>query len=131
MSFPQIFPQGAENTAYAQYFSGSSYLATLAEGDAAVHNVTFAPACRNHWHIHHGAGQILLCTAGEGWYQEHGSPARSLKAGDVVVTNKGVKHWHGAAKDSWFSHLAIEVPGEHTSNEWCDPVSDEAYGTLK
>lgn len=95
--------------------------------------MTFEPACRNNWHIHHasvGGGQILLCVAGEGWYQEWGKPARSLKAGDVVEIPAGVKHWHGAKADSWFSHIAVEVPGTDTRNEWLEAVSDEEYGRL-
>ena len=96
-------------------------------------NVTFEPGCRNNWHIHHaaqGGGQILLCTAGRGWYQEWGKPAQPLAPGDTVVIPPEVKHWHGAAKDSWFSHVALEVPGEDTRNEWCEPVSDEEYTRL-
>ena len=98
-----------------------------------VANVTFEPGCRNNWHIHHatkGGGQILLCVDGEGWYQEKGKPAQSLHPGDVVTISAGVKHWHGAKENSWFSHLAIECPGENTYNEWCEPVSDEEYKNL-
>ena len=98
-----------------------------------IANVTFEPACRNNWHIHHSTkdgGQILICVDGEGWYQEEGKEAQSLKEGDVVVIPANVKHWHGAKKNSWFSHLAIEVPGENTSNEWCEPVTDEEYNKL-
>lgn len=89
--------------------------------------------CRNNWHIHRaakGGGQILLCTGGRGWYQEEGKPARELRTGDVVHIPANVKHWHGAAKDSWFAHLAVEIPGEGAGNEWCEPVDDEAYGKL-
>ena len=96
-------------------------------------NVTFAPGCRNNWHIHHaakGGGQILLCTAGEGWYQEEGKPAVGLTAGSVVVIPPEVKHWHGAKAGSWFSHIALEVPGEGCQNEWCEPVDDAAYAAL-
>lgn len=131
-----IFGQGEPNDAYAQYFSGASFLKPLTNPQTAgifLANVTFEPGCRNNWHIHHaksGGGQILLCTAGEGWYQEAGKPAQGLKAGDVVVIPANVKHWHGAKKDSWFSHIAFEVPGEETSNEWCEPVSDAEYGKL-
>ena len=132
-----IFGKGEENTAYAQYFTGASYVNPLTEpGHAPVFlaNVTFEPGCRNNWHIHHakkGGGQILICVAGEGWYQEEDKEARSLAVGDVVEIPPNVKHWHGAKKDSWFSHLAVEVPGEETSNEWCEPVTDEAYGKLE
>ncbi len=128
-----MFERGAENTAFAQYFTGQSYLNMLTTEGVAIGNVTFAPGCRNNWHIHHaakGGGQILLCTGGRGWYQEEGKPARELHAGDVVNIPANVKHWHGAAKDSWFVHLAVEVPGEQTANEWCEPVSDEEYGRL-
>ena len=100
----------------------------------SIYNVTFEPACRNNWHIHRakkGGGQILICVAGEGWYQEEGKETRSLAVGDVVEIPPNVKHWHGAKKDSWFSHLAVEVPGEETSNEWCELVTDEAYGKFE
>ena len=123
-----LFPRGGENTAFAQYFAGRSYLNMLTTQGVAIGNVTFEPGCRNNWHIHHaksGGGQILLCTAGRGWYQEWGKPAQALRPGDVVVIPPNVKHWHGAAADSWFSHLAVEVPGEETKNEWCEPVSGE------
>ena len=132
-----VFGQGAENSAYAQYFIGTSYLNPMTkpgESTVALANVTFEPGCRNNWHIHHarqGGGQILICTAGEGWYQEEGKPAVSLRAGSVITIPAGVKHWHGAKKDSWFSHIAVEVPGEMTSNEWLEPVSDESYEELK
>lgn len=98
-----------------------------------IGNVTFEPGCRNNWHIHRaakGGGQILLCIGGRGWYQEEGKPARELRTGDVVHIPANVKHWHGAAKDSWFAHLAVEIPGEGAGNEWCEPVYDEAYGKL-
>lgn len=132
--FKDVFPRGGENTAFAQYFVGQSYLNMLSLEQVVIGNVTFEPGCRNNWHIHHaksGGGQILLVTAGRGYYQEWGKPARELHPGDVVNIPAGVKHWHGAAPDSWFSHLAIEVPGEETKNEWCEPVSDEDYGKLK
>lgn len=122
------FGTGSPNTAYAQYFAGESYLNPLTEPGAYplyAANVTFEPGCRNHWHIHHakaGGGQMLICTAGEGWYQEEGQPARSLSVGDIVAIPANVKHWHGAKEDSWFSHIAIEVPGEDTNTEWCEPV---------
>ena len=131
-----VFGLGQPNTAYAQYFTGHSYLNPLTEADNCpvfLANVTFAPGCRNNWHIHHakrGGGQILLCTAGEGWYQEEGKAAVSLTPGTVITIPAGVKHWHGAKKDSWFSHIAVEVPGEATASEWCEPVDDAAYDAL-
>ena len=128
-----VFARGAENTAFAQYFVGQSYLNMLTTEGVPIGNVTFEPACRNNWHIHHatkGGGQILLCTGGRGWYQKAGKPARELHAGDVVVIPANVKHWHGAAKDSWFAHLSVEVPGEETSNEWLEPVDDQSYNAL-
>ena len=126
-----IFPIGAKNDAYAQYFIGQSYLAPLAkQGGVGAANVTFEPGCRNNWHIHHKGGQILLVTAGRGYYQEWGQPARELHPGDVVSIPAEVKHWHGAAKDSWFAHIAIEVPAEGASNEWLEAVSDEEYAKL-
>lgn len=130
------FGQGASNEAYAQYFSGASFLNNLGatdDGKLAFHNVTFEPGCRNNWHIHHasqGGGQVLICTAGEGWYQEKGKPAVSLSEGSLIIIPANVKHWHGAKKDSWFSHIAIGVPGQDLSNEWCEPVSDEEYDAL-
>ena len=129
-----IFGKGNPNVDYAQYFVGNSYLNPLAKTDNMfLANVTFEPGCRNNWHIHHatkGGGQILICTAGEGWYQEEGKEAVSLKPGVVITIPANVKHWHGAKKDSWFSHLAVEIPGENSSNEWCEPVSDEEYEKL-
>lgn len=125
-----IFPIGAPNDAYAQYFSGQSYLAPISKFQVGVFNVTFQPACRNNWHIHHashGGGQILICVAGHGFYQEWGRPVVEMLPGTCVNIPAGVKHWHGAAPDSWFSHLAIEVPGENCSNEWLEPVSDSDY----
>ena len=129
-----VFGQGQENTAFAQYFIGNSYLNPLTDPAAcglALANVTFEPGCRNNWHIHHKGGQILLVTGGRGYYQEWGKEAQELKAGDVVNIPPEVKHWHGAAPDSWFQHLAIEVPAEGASNEWLEAVSDEEYGKLK
>ena len=129
-----VVPVGKPNDAYAKYFVGKSYLDMISTEQVGVGNVTFEPACRNNWHIHHakkGGGQILIATAGRGYYQEWGKPAVELKPGDVVNIPAGVKHWHGAAPDSWFQHLAIEVPGEGTSNEWLEPVSDEEYARLK
>ncbi|WP_291256949.1 cupin domain-containing protein [Flavonifractor sp.] len=131
--FQEIFPRGGENTAFARYFVGKSYLNMLSTEQVPIGNVTFEPGCRNNWHIHRaarGGGQILLVTAGRGWYQEWGKPARALRAGDVVKIPANVKHWHGAARDSWFAHLAVEVPGEETANEWLEPVSDADYSQL-
>ena len=131
------FGTGVPNNAYAQFFIGQSYLKPLTEqGKSAVFlaNVTFEPTCRNNWHIHHatkGGGQLLICTAGEGWYQEEGKPPVSLTAGTVVTIPAGIKHWHGAKADSWFSHIAVEVPGEDTRNEWCEPVTDKEYQKLQ
>lgn len=127
-----IFALGEENP-FGQYFIGQSYLKMLCTEGVGIGNVTFEPGCRNNWHIHHakkGGGQILLCTAGKGWYQEWGKPAQELHPGDVVKIPAGVKHWHGAAKDSWFAHLSVEVPGEETSNEWLEPVDDQSYNAL-
>lgn len=128
-----VFAAGGPNDAYAKYFHGQSYLNMLSTEQVYIGNVTFEPGCRNNWHIHHaekGGGQILLVTAGEGWYQEWGKPARKLKAGDVVNIPANVKHWHGAAADKWFQHIAVEVPAEGGSNEWLEPVSDEEYEKL-
>ena len=131
-----VFGTGAENTAFAQYFIGQSFLNPLTDPKACplfLANVTFEPGCRNNWHIHHaksGGGQLLICTAGEGWYQEEGKPAVSLTPGTVITIPAGVKHWHGAKSDSWFSHIAVEIPGEACSNEWLEPVDDESYGKL-
>ena len=132
-----IFPIGDENTAYAQYFVGQSYYnALVADPEVAVGvgNVTFEPGCRNNWHIHEadkGGGQILICVAGRGYYQEWGKEPQELRPGDVINIMPGVKHWHGAAPDSWFSHLAVEVPGENCRSQWCEPVSEEEYQKLK
>ena len=132
-----MFGMGEPNTAYAKYFIGNSYLKPLTkpgESVVSIANVTFEPKCRNNWHVHKstsGGGQILVCVEGEGYYQEEGKPAQKLHPGDVVVIPANVKHWHGATADSWFSHLAVEVPGENTSNEWLEPVSDEEYQKLK
>lgn len=125
-----VFPVGGENTAFAQYFIGTSYLTMLTTQGVGVGNVTFEPGCRNNWHIHHKGGQILLVTAGRGWYQEWGQPARALKSGDVVNIPPEVKHWHGAARDAWFQHLALEVPAQGASNEWLEPVDEMAYNEL-
>ena len=129
--YESIFPTGEKNTAFVKYFVGQSWLNMLTTEGVAIGNVTFEPKCRNNWHIHHKGGQILLCTAGRGYYQEWGKPARELHPGDVVQIPPEVKHWHGAAPDSYFVHLAVEVPAEGSSNEWLEPVSDEEYGKLK
>lgn len=128
-----IFPIGEPNTEYARYFIGTSYLARLSNEQVAFNNVTFEPRCRNNWHIHRaakGGGQMLVCVAGRGWYQEEGKPAVMMQSGDVVHIPANVKHWHGAAADSWFAHLAFDVPGENTSTEWLEPVTDEVYDEL-
>ena len=131
-----VFGKGQPNEAFAQYFIGNSYLNPLTvpgQSPIFLANVTFEPGCRNNWHIHHaktGGGQILICTAGEGWYQEEGKEAQSLTPGTVVVIPEGVKHWHGAKKDSWFSHIAFDLPGEEASNEWLESVTDEEYARL-
>ena len=131
--FTPMFGMGAPNEAYAQYFVGNSYLNPLtdpAKAGVGLSNVTFEPGCRNNWHIHHadkGGGQILICTDGRGWYQEWGKEPQPLMPGTVVVIPAGVKHWHGAAADSWFSHIAFEAPGEGCSNEWLEPVDDAQY----
>ena len=129
----RVFPIGEPNTAYAQYFIGNSYLAKLAngEGKLPVSNVTFEPRCRNNWHIHHKGGQILICIGGRGWYQEWGKEAQELHPGDVVDIPAEVKHWHGAARDSWFQHIAIGVPAEGASAEWLEPVTDVEYDKLE
>ena len=130
-----IFGKGEENTAFAKYFTGKSFLNPLTDPKCGLFlaNVTFEPGCRNNWHIHHadeGGGQLLICTAGEGWYQEEGKAPVSLEPGSVIVIPPEVKHWHGAKKDSWFSHIAVEMPGKNCLNEWCEPVSDEKYNAL-
>lgn len=125
-----IFPKGEKNEAYAAFFTGTSYLGVLSADGVFMVNVTFEPGCRNFWHIHHGGGQILLVTGGRGWYQAAGEPARELRAGDVVTIPAETRHWHGAARDSWFAHVAVEIPAEGRSNEWLGPVSDEAYDAL-
>ena len=128
-----FFPIGEPNP-YGDYFVGQSYLAQVSKEQLSVFNVTFEPACRNNWHIHHatsGGGQMLICVGGRGYYQEWGKEARELHPGDVVNIPANVKHWHGAAPDSWFSHLAIEIEGEDGSTEWCEAVSGEDYNKLK
>ena len=128
--FKQIFPLGEKNEAYAEYFTGQSYLAVLTLESVPAFNVTFEPGCRNNWHVHKGGGQILFCTAGEGWYQEEGKPAQALKPGDTVNIPAGVNHWHGATKNSWFAHIALSVPAEGATTVWNDPVTDEEYNKL-
>ena len=131
-----VFGQGVPNDMFARYFVGNSYLNPLTDfqnGEFPLFNVTFEPGCRNSWHIHHadkGGGQVLVCTAGEGWYQEEGKEAVELKEGVIIVIPANVKHWHGAKKGSWFSHISIEVPGENTSNEWLEPVDAADYEAL-
>lgn len=129
-----IFPIGEPNTAYAKYFIGNSYLARISTGQIPFSNVTFEPRCRNNWHIHKatkGGGQMLVGVAGRGWYQEEGKPAQEILPGTVIHIPANVKHWHGAAADSWFAHLAFEIPGENASNEWLEPVTDEEYDKLQ
>lgn len=131
-----VFGLGEPNDTFAKYFIGQSYLNPLTNPKTCnlfLANVTFEPGCRNNWHIHHaktGGGQLLICTAGSGWYQEEGHEAIFLEPGTVITIPANIKHWHGAKKDSWFSHIAIEVPGEGTENEWCEPVNDEEYNNL-
>lgn len=129
-----IFPIGQPNDGFSQYFSGKSYLAPLVSSPFGIYNVSFEPGCRNNWHIHQaksGGGQLLICVGGRGYYQEWGKPAQMMVPGDVIVIPAGVKHWHGAAPDSWFSHLALELPGAETENQWLEPVSAEDYGVLR
>lgn len=129
-----VFPIGKTNDAFANYFVGQSYLNMLSTEQVVIGNVTFEPGCRNNWHIHHAdnaGGQMLLVTAGKGWYQEWGKAAVPLKPGDVIHIPANTKHWHGAAADSWFQHLAIEVSGENCKTEWCEAVSDEEYKKLQ
>ena len=130
-----VFGQGSPNDAFAEYFIGQSYLNPLGKTADGVGfaNVTFEPGCRNNWHIHRaksGGGQVLLCVAGKGYYQEEGKPVQKLEPGDVVIIPANVKHWHGARPDSWFSHIAVEVPGEETANEWLESVTDEEYSAI-
>lgn len=130
--FKPVFTKGEVNP-FGQFFEGTSYLNMLSKEDVSIGDVIFEPGCINHWHIHHasqGGGQILLCLAGHGWYQEEGKPAQDLEAGSFVKIPANVKHWHGAAKDDWFEHISIEVPGKDTSTEWCEPVSEKEYLAL-
>ncbi len=129
-----MFPIGEPNNAYAKYFVGQSYLAPISTEQVKFFNVTFEPKCRNNWHIHHaksGGGQMLVGVGGRGYYQEWGKEPVEIKEGTVIHIPANVKHWHGAAPDSWFSHLAFELDGEETSNEWLEAVSDKEYGKLK
>ncbi len=129
-----IFPVGEPNTAYAKYFVGNSYLCRVSDSQIPFANVTFEPGCRNNWHVHHagkGGGQMLVGVAGRGWYQEEGKAAQEILPGTVIHIPANVKHWHGAARDSWFAHLAFEIPGEDSSNEWLEPVGDAEYDALK
>ena len=131
-----VFGLGQPNEAFAEYFSGASFLNPLGKTDSGVGfaNVTFEPGCRNNWHIHHasqGGGQALLCAAGSGWYQAEGEEPISMTPGSIVIIPANVKHWHGAKKDSWFSHIAVEIPGDNASTEWLEPVSDGEYNKLQ
>ncbi len=128
-----LFPIGEPNP-YGEFFVGQSYLSPVSTEQIPIYNVTFEPACRNNWHIHHaksGGGQMLICIGGRGYYQQWGSPARELKAGDIVNIPAEIKHWHGATPDSWFAHLAVEIPAEQGSTQWCEAISDEDYSKLK
>lgn len=126
-----VWPKGEPNTAYAQYFTGNSYLADMNSQNGGPHNVTFEPRCRNNWHTHHKCVQVLVCVAGRGWYQEWGKPAVEMKPGSVIAIPEGVKHWHGAARDSWFQHLTYMTKAEEgASSEWLEPVTDEVYNQL-
>lgn len=129
-----MFPIGEPNNAYAKYFIGQSYLAPISISQVKMFNVTFEPKCRNNWHIHHaktGGGQMLIAIGGRGYYQEWGKEPIEMKPGDVINIPANVKHWHGAAPDSWFSHIAVEIDGTETSNEWLEPVTDDVYNKLK
>ena len=129
-----IFPIGEPNTAYEKYFSGNSYLSRISDSQISFSNVTFEPGCRNNWHIHHatnGGGQMLVGIAGRGWYKEEGKPAIEILPGSVIHIPANTKHWHGAAKDFWFAHLAFEIPGENNNTEWLAPVTDEEYLNTK
>lgn len=132
--FQQIFPLGDPNDAFAQYFSGASYNALVIDGAVPINNISFEPGCRNNWHIHHGTNgggdQILLCTAGSGWYQADGDDPISMTPGTAIRVPAGTKHWRGAKADSWFSHLAFVTPGDDVSNEWFEPAADNDYNNL-
>jgi Uncharacterized homolog of gamma-carboxymuconolactone decarboxylase subunit len=122
-----MFGPGDPNVNFAKYFVGESYLKPLNLNGVNIFNVTFEPGCRNNWHVHHGGGQILLCTDGEGWFQEGIDSARKLMPGDVVYIKPETRHWHGATLDSWFTHISIEVPAAGGSTEWLEPVSENQY----
>lgn len=129
-----MFPIGEPNVAYAKYFIGQSYISPVSTSQVKIYNVTFEPKCRNNWHIHHaksGGGQMLIAIGGRGYYQEWGKKPIEMKPGDVINIPPNVKHWHGAAPDSWFSHLAVEIDGVETSNEWLEAVTDKEYEKLK
>ena len=126
-----LFGLGEENVNYAKYFIGKSYLKPLNTEGVHISNVTFEPKCRNNYHIHHKGGQVLLCTDGEGLYHEFGKTARKLHPGDVVFIPAEVKHWHGATKDSWFTHIALGIPAKDASTEWLEPVNDDEYNALQ
>lgn len=133
MNIDPIFPRGEDNPAMTQYFTGQSYFHPLTTDGIDITNVTFEAGCRNNWHIHHassGGGQILLVTAGSGWYQAEGEDPVSLEPGMVIQIAEGLKHWHGAKSDSWFTHIAIAVPGEDARHEWLEPVTDAEYAKL-
>jgi len=126
------YPIGDPNDAYAKYFIGQSYTAKMDAENGGPTNVTFEPRCRNNWHVHHDAVQVLICVAGRGWYQEWGKEAVEMTPGMVIAIPKETKHWHGAAKDSWFQHLTYHANvGKNASNEWLEPVTDEVYDKLK
>jgi len=129
-AFDSLFGLGEPNDRFAPYFVGRSYVKPLHTAGVGLFNVTFEPGCRNNWHIHHGGGQVLLCTDGQGWYQEWGQPARALGPGDVVSIPPGVRHWHGATQERWFTHVAIEIPSPDARNEWLDPVDEATYQGL-
>lgn len=126
-----LFGLGKENKEFEKYFIGKSYVQPLTGGNIKVSNVTFEPGCRNNWHIHHKSGQTLMVIYGRGYYQEWGKKARELRAGDIVEIKPGVKHWHGAAKDSWFTHVAISESLDGATTEWLEEVGNEEYGKLK
>lgn len=129
-----MFPIGEPNNAYAKYFIGQSYISPISKTQVKMFNVTFEPKCRNNWHIHHAktsGGQMLIAIGGRGYYQEWGKEPIEMKPGDVINIPANVKHWHGAAPDSWFSHIAVEIEGVETTNEWLEAVEDSEYNKLK